>query len=77
MHLSSQNYEDMILKLKQNEASLKSEINDLRTIISKLNFENDTVREHKEILADTLSEVKGRLKLNSDKSEIFIIVNII
>ena len=70
MHLSSQNYEDMILKLKQNEASLKSEINDLRTIISKLNFENDTVREHKEILADTLSEVKGRLKLNSDKSEI-------
>ena len=77
MHLSSQNYEDMILKLKQNEASLKSEINDLRTTISKLNFENDTVREHKEILADTLSEVKGRLKLNSDKSEIFIIVNII
>ena len=77
MHLSSQNYEDMILKLKQNEASLKSEINDLRTIISKLNFENDTVKEHKEILADTLSEVKGRLKLNSDKSEIFIIINII
>ena len=77
MHLSSQNYEDMILKLKQNEASLKSEINDLRTIISKLNFENDTVREHKEILADTLTEVKGRLKLNSDKSEIFIMINII
>ena len=77
MHLSSQNYEDMILKLKQNEASLKSEINDLRTIISKLNFENDTVREHKEILADTLSEVKGRLKLNSDKSKIFIKINII
>ena len=67
----------MILKLKQNEASLKSEINDLRTIISKLNFENDTVKEHKEILADTLSEVKGRLKLNSDKSKIFIKINII